>query len=401
MKVLVIGLGLVGSNICKMLISNSNISELICCDKNFSRISSIKSSLKLCEDVFTHITFRVLDVSRMNEIEKLAKNVDLVVNAASPMFNIKIMKICLKTGANYLDLASNDYAKAEQLSLHEDFVKEGLTAIINSGLSPGLTNLMAKLCSDILDSIEFLKIRLLEDQIPYWRIWSWSPYLTIEHFSSSPIVYDNGVFRIEEPLGGVEEYIFPAPIGKRRTYLIYGDEVATIPNYIRLKHLDLKSGGSEIEFIKGLYNLGLFKNNEIKVGKKRIVPIRVLYELAREFDGYNPVDYLHHLDDMFVAVSLEADGVKNGERSMVRVHAFPPSLNELLSRNIVTTPTAFSAAAVSAVLIEFFNEIKCSGVYPLEALKMDLRKKILSRLEDHYHIKIIYEPIKILKDVTG
>lgn len=402
MRVLLIGLGLVGVNICRILASSNKVSELICCDKSLSRINSIKSSLKLnlYNDIFSHVEFKELNASRIHEIEKLAKGVDIVINAALPTFNIKIMKACLNIGVNYLDLASNDYAKAEQLSLHEDFIREGLTAIINSGLSPGLTNLMAKWCSGVLSEIEILKIRLIEDQIPYWRVWSWSPYLTIEHFASPPIVYENGRFKIEEPLGSVEEYEFPTPIGKKRTYLIYGDEIATIPNYIKIRKLDLKSGGSEIEFIKGLYNLGLFKNSEIKVGKKRIIPLRVLYELSKKFNGYNPMDYIHHLDDMMIAVSLEAIGVKGGEKSMVRIHALPPRLSELLSKNVMSTPTAFSAAAVSSVLVESFNEIKSTGVYPLEALEISLVEKLLSNLSSHYNIKITCEPIKIIKDIS-
>ncbi|MEM0084437.1 MAG: saccharopine dehydrogenase NADP-binding domain-containing protein [Candidatus Methanomethylicia archaeon] len=404
MRVLLIGLGLVGVNICRILASSSRVSELICCDKSLSKINSIKSSLlklNLYNDFLSNVEFKELNASRIREIEKLAKRADIVINAALPIFNIKIMKACLNVGVNYLDLASNDYAKAEQLSLHEDFIREGLTAIINSGFSPGLTNLMAKWCSEVLTEIEVLKIRLIEDQIPYWRIWSWSPYLTIEHFASPPIVYENGRFKIEEPLGGVEEYVFPSPIGKKRTYLIYGDEIATIPNYIKVRKLDLKSGGSEIEFIKGLYNLGLFKNNEIKIGKKRIAPLRMLYELSKKFNGYNPMDYIHHLDDMVIAVSLEAIGVKGGEKSMVRIHALPPSLSELLSKNVMSTPTAFSAAAVSSMLIESFHEIiKNKGVYPLEALEISLVEKLLSNLSSHYNIKVIYEPIKIIKDVS-
>ncbi|MEM2136483.1 MAG: saccharopine dehydrogenase NADP-binding domain-containing protein [Candidatus Methanomethylicia archaeon] len=398
MKVLIIGLGLVGTNICKMLFSSGVVSKLICCDKN---ISNVKNSFKDCSTILTSVTFEKLDASKESEIKKFAKNADIVVNASLPKFNIKIMKSCLDVGANYLDLASNNYGKAEQLSLHNDFVREGLTAIINAGVSPGLTNLMAKWCSDVLEEIDVLKIRLVEDQMPYWRVWSWSPYLTIEHFASPPIVYDNGRFKIEEPLGSMEDYNFPSPIGKRRTYLIYGDEITTIPNYIELKRLDLKSGGSEVEFVKGLYNLGLFRNDAIKVERKSITPIKVLYRLSKEFNGYSPIDHLYALDEMLIAVSVEAIGIKGFEKSIARIHALPPNLRKLLNNNIVATPTAFSAAAVASALIEVFQNIRSVGVYPLEALDNNLRGNILSNLNEHYNIEIIYEPIRVLKDITS
>jgi saccharopine dehydrogenase-like NADP-dependent oxidoreductase len=401
MKVLLLGLGLVGSNIFRMLISNEAVSELICCDKSSEKINAVKSSLKTIHyDDHVNVDFRKLDLSRDSDIENCIKGADVVVNSTSPTLNIKIMRGCLKVGADYLDLASNDYANAEQLSLNSEFVNEGLKAIINLGVSPGLTNLMAKWCSEVLDEVEVIKVRLVEDQIPYWRVWSWSPHLTIEHFSCPPIVYENGRFKIEKPLSGMEEYEFPNPIGRKRTYLIYGDELATLPKYIKLKRIDLKSGGSEIEFVKGLYDLGLFSNDEIRVDRKLISPIKVLYSLARKFDGYNPIEHIHGLDDMILAVSVEAIGFKGGERSILRINALPPKLSDLLNMKIATTPMAFSAAAVLVSSIGVIRELKEPGVYPPEALDQRLRGNIISKLIECYQIKILHEPIKIIKS-TG
>jgi len=403
MKVLLLGLGLVGSNICRMLIANDTISELICCDKNSEKINAVKSSLKNVhyDDVHCIVDFRKLNLSRSSEIENFIKGVDVVINSVSPTLNIKIMKGCLKAGVDYLDLASNEYANAEQLSLNSEFVHEGLRAIINLGVSPGLTNLMAKWCSEVLDEVEVVRVRLVEDQIPYWRVWSWSPHLTIEHFSCPPIVYEDGHFKIEKPLSGMEEYEFPNPIGKKRTYLIYGDEIATLPRYIKLKRIDLKSGGSEIEFVKGLYDLGLFSNNEIRVDRKLISPIKVLYSLAKKFDGYNPIEHIHGLDNIILAVSVEAIGLKGGERSISRINALPPRLSDLLNMKIATTPMAFSAAAVVVSSIGIIKELKEPGVYPPEALDQKLRGNIISKLTEYYQIKVFHEPIRVIKSTES
>ena len=52
-----------------------------------------------------------------------------------------------------------------------------------------------------------------------------------------------------------EKYSFPKPIGERPVFNIYGDEVSTIPLYIKTRNVSFKAGGSEVEFEKMLDSL--------------------------------------------------------------------------------------------------------------------------------------------------
>jgi len=109
---------------------------------------------------------------------------DLIVNASLPNFNLNVMQVCLKVKSNYIDFCSllKDLITPEQLSLHEDFKKAGLLAIINAGVSPGLTNIIAKQLSSKLDSIESINFRILEDQDQ--QVYSWSPEVILDELIS-------------------------------------------------------------------------------------------------------------------------------------------------------------------------------------------------------------------------
>ena len=69
-----------------------------------------------------------------------------------PRFNLNIMKAALELGSHYVDAACGpdyqlnpiDYLVESQLSLNKEFKNHELTALISSGFTPGLSNVIAK-----------------------------------------------------------------------------------------------------------------------------------------------------------------------------------------------------------------------------------------------------------------
>jgi saccharopine dehydrogenase (NAD+, L-lysine-forming) len=68
----------------------------------------------------------------------------VLVNAASYRINVEAMRSCLRAGCHYLDLGGLYWVTKQQLELHEQFERAGLTAVLGIGSSPGKTNVMAR-----------------------------------------------------------------------------------------------------------------------------------------------------------------------------------------------------------------------------------------------------------------
>jgi saccharopine dehydrogenase (NAD+, L-lysine-forming) len=89
----------------------------------------------------------------------------LLIHAGPAVFNEIVMRAALRLGIHYLDLSSHlgrNPFKAEQFRYHDRFLQKGRAAVINAGVAPGLTNLLAARAADALDAVEAIRIRLYE-----------------------------------------------------------------------------------------------------------------------------------------------------------------------------------------------------------------------------------------------
>jgi saccharopine dehydrogenase-like NADP-dependent oxidoreductase len=82
-----------------------------------------------------------VDVKNIDAIIKAGRNIDIVMNATLPKYNLNIMEAALKIGANYEDRAS---LPEEQLTLSDKWKEAGLTALIACAASLGVTNILAR-----------------------------------------------------------------------------------------------------------------------------------------------------------------------------------------------------------------------------------------------------------------
>lgn len=113
------------------------------------------------------------------EADKLA-GAALLVNAAIPQFNCPIIELGIRLGAHTLDLASDMYNPETASSLtfnqyaHDAALRErGVAALVNMGISPGITNFLIgeqiwRLRSEHRKELEIesIDLYLLEDIVP-------------------------------------------------------------------------------------------------------------------------------------------------------------------------------------------------------------------------------------------
>ena len=377
MKVIIIGYGSVGMVLSKLLYREKSISQIVCAD------------IKLKDKHHKKLILRKINLSNTKNILKLFREFkpDVVVNTSLPKFNIPLIECCLKERINYIDLASywdldnnpksKSPYKVEQLDYNDRFKQDRLIGLINAGVSPGLTNLLVKECTSLLDKVKSIKIRLFEYTGSNELAFPWSKEWLLDEINWKPLVYRNKKFRLLENFSEGEEYVFPAPIGKRKVYLISQEEIGTIPLFIKVQNVDIKSYDNQIDIARFLFKSGLVQESKVKVGKAKITPIEFLSRVLpnQKHDVFKSKDF----ENAQFGFSIEALGKKRGKRIVKYSVVFPQQklINQIrIDANFISYPTALMAK----LFILSIDKIRNYGVYPPECLDKEARNFIIAEL---------------------
>ena len=380
LQVLIVGAGAVGSVVARLLSRERGVQSITCVDRDVRRARAfLKGTGK-------KVRFARGDVRTMGDVEKVGAGSSIVINAGLPNLNRVIMGGALRIGAHYQDLCSHlaDLKNAEQLRFHDAYRKAGLRALFNTGVAPGLTNLLAADLAERFDEVDQIRFRLIEDQDATRPIFTWSPTVLFDELMAPPLVYRKRRFRLVEPFSEPEQYEFPPPFGSRRVFNIYGDEVATIPKYLRCQGVDMKSGGADIDFGAALFHAGVLSTKRVTFRGRRLVPFDFFARLASAVP--TPEATMALVRDGVVrnanlVVSVEVTGTVRRRKRLARVTAVYPDLKEILRRapgaTYISWPTAISAVAFTRALIRHDRP----GAIPPEALPAELRARVRHDLE--------------------
>jgi saccharopine dehydrogenase-like NADP-dependent oxidoreductase len=386
MKIAILGCGATGSVIARLLEKEKFVDDIVCLDRNPKR-----SRKFLGRGGFD---IRKADASNQNELRRQVKDYDWIINALPTasyvkgkpvLWNPKIIEVALKAGINYMDLAcfGGNSTIAEQLRYKKKFEDEKLLALINSGSSPGLTNLLVRENADDVEVVERVSIRTLEEQKGSEFIVPWSKEEMLDMVWKT-LVYSNKKFKFKEPFSGTSAYDFPPPFGKMYCYLISNDETYTIPHFVQMKSLDVKNAGSDIEILRTLYRLRMFEDEPVYFRKTKIIPYHFVYSIIPEVPtGREMMKIMKegYLEDGFFGIFVDNLGKVMKKRVLVRSYTIFPSQkiikNILPGSTYITYPTAVCALS----FIKSMYKRKVYGVLPPEALNKAARKNVLSELE--------------------
>lgn len=394
MKVCVVGSGATGSVTAKIMAGFPDSDHIIVGDINEKNAKKF-----LVPD--PKIEFRILDASKRDELVKLIEGSGILINAASPNLNKLLMETALEAGANYLDMASSgegvSIETTQPFSYDERFKEKGLVALLNASAAPGVTNLMAGELASGLKQVEYVKIRLLEDVRADVPLTAWSKEVAFDEFTALPYVWDGEKFVTKDNFDDEEVFDFPAPFINSTCYMVAQEDVATLPRYIKTKYADIKLGGSEIEFARTLFQLGLMKKRPIKVGELMVSPYQFLVKVWPEVPGIEETKKLVESEKLRNAhfwASVEVAGkettrVENlaskeattyQKKRTLRAYILFPNQVEINKvypgANYVSYAAGLSAAHFAALMPTLARK----GVYPPEAMEPKDRDMMIERL---------------------
>jgi hypothetical protein len=363
MRIFVLGVGGTGSLLAQLLARQGH--TVWCGDRDPERALRFLGKK-------SGIEVRETNARNLWSIVRTARGCNLIVNASPAVYNEIILRAALRLRVHYIDLNSHltRYPfRPEQFRFHKKFVAKNRVALVCTGAAPGLTNLLAKRGSELLDAVESIQFRLYESTESKDPISTWSPDVAYEAAISRPRVYRNGRFKMAKRFGEPEKFRFPPPLGETTVYLAAQDEVCMIPYVIPVRDADAKIGGNDFERLRRWYRQGRLNRSQGLVRKrfpKTPTPRQVAGLIRRGV-----------LENARFAAAVLVRGVKDEQPLLVRWDASFPTLYQIRRRGQVSTPISYATAHLAALFIKHFPR-DSAGVIGPGTLPIEARRAILS-----------------------
>jgi hypothetical protein len=366
MRIFVLGTGATGSYLAHLLTRQGH--QVTCGDRDLDRARRFLGKKS---------TIPVVQVNARNlwGIVRAAGGAQLIVNASASIFNEIVLRAALRIRAHYMDLSAHltrNPFKAEQLRFDRRFQQKNRVALITAGAAPGLTNLLVARAAALLDSVDAVYVRLYESIESEDPVSQWSPEVSFDEAISLPRVVRDGRFRFGKRFGEPEKFRFPPPIGLVKVVLAAQDEVGTVPYFIKLKDMDAKIGGNEIDRLRRWYRQGkLSKSRGLIAARFPETPTpRQVARLIRS----------GKLQNARFAAAVVVRGTKQDYPMEVRYDALFLSLYQIRQRGLALSPISYATAHMAALFIKHFPR-DSAGVFPPGAIPLENRQAIFKDLK--------------------
>ncbi|NMF66475.1 saccharopine dehydrogenase family protein [Brasilonema octagenarum] len=172
----------------------------------------------------------VLDLADVEKLKKAIASTDLVVHCAGPFHyrDANVLKICIEHGVNYVDVSDHRSYTSKALIYNDAAVSAGVTAIVNTGIFPGISNSMVRQGVEQFDTPE--KIHL-----SYLVSGSGGAGVTVMRTTflglQQPIeAWIDGKWQTVKPYSQRENLDFPPPYGRSGVYWFDMPETFTLPH---------------------------------------------------------------------------------------------------------------------------------------------------------------------------
>lgn len=276
------GAGAMGRITVRTLTEYDNVDQITIADYNEARAQAVASTLNSSK-----LRVQQIDVTNKEQLNTLLQGANVVLSAVDYVYNVPILQACIRNNVHYADLGGLFHISRTLLAMHDEVEAAGITAILGMGGTPGITNLLARMAVDTLDSVESIKVQLgCGDETPSTAplVAPYSIRTILDEFTKQPQVFENGTWHAQQPLTGQEELVFPAPIGRATAIYSLHSECATFPvsfqdKGIRYVSFKIAFPNDFLTKLKFLVDLGFGSNEPISVQGVNVSPREVLARL--------------------------------------------------------------------------------------------------------------------------
>lgn len=302
------------------------------------------------------------DLSDPDVVRQVVKGHDLVVEALPGFLGYRTLQAVLEAGKPVVDIA---FFVEDPFNLDGLARTQGLVAVVDAGVAPGLSNLLLGRHEAAMDGV--LRFECLVGGLPVIRHWPFqykapfSPADVVEEYTRPARIRRNGRLVLLPALSELEVLDFPE-VGALEAFLT--DGLRTLLRTSKTPDMVEKTlrYPGHAEWMRGLRHLGFFEGKPMKVGSVEVAPRDLTVRLLERVWAFEEGE-----EDLTV-MRVQIEGEEGGRR---RLHTY-----FLLDRYDVDTgvssmarTTGYTAAALVRLLAE--GRYQEPGVTPLELVGRD------------------------------
>jgi saccharopine dehydrogenase-like NADP-dependent oxidoreductase len=286
-----------------------------------------------------------VDLSDPSEVTALAAEHGLALNAVPGFMGYATLEAILEARRNVVDIS---FFAEDPFALNDTAIQAGVTAIVDCGVCPGLSNLLIGRVAEQLDRIDSILIYV--GGLPEVRQWPYeykavfSPIDVIAEYTRPARYVENGVVVTRPALSDPEFITFPG-LGTLEAFNTDGlrslAQTMSCPN---MKEKTLRYPG-HIEKMAVLRETGFFDENEVRINGSTFRPIDLTAALLF------PKWKMDRGEADLTALRIEVDG-RQENREVSYVFSMLDRYDPATGTHSMARTTGYTATAAVRMLVE-------------------------------------------------
>ena len=271
---LVLGAGLQGSACAFDLLQNPEVREVRLADLHPDPLPEFLAPYSGPRLIPTR-----LDVRDHEAVAALLRESDAAMSAIPYYFNLDLARLAVEAGTHFTDLGGNTEIVLAQKELDARARAQGISVVPDTGLAPGMVNVLAQMGIDRLDETRAVRIYVgglpqhptgpLKYQIVY------SLEGVLDYYTSRSWVLRDGRPTQVTALSEREAVEFPAPVGTLEAFHTAGGLSTMAQRYAgkipTMEYKTLRYPG-HAEIMEAIRELGLLELEAVDVKGMKVVP---------------------------------------------------------------------------------------------------------------------------------
>lgn len=348
-KIVVLGSGMVGRVMALDLAADFEVTAVDVRRDNLARLES------------TAVRTVRADLSSPAALRDVIRDCDLVVGSVPGSMGFETLREVIAAGRDIVDIS---FFPEDALALDEAARTAGVTAVVDCGVAPGMTNMIlgyhaARMTVDrfacYVGGLPFRREFPFEYKAPF------SPADVIEEYIRPARYVENGHIVVRPALSDVEHMDFPE-IGTLHAFNSDGLRsllrTMKVPNMIEKT---LRYPG-HVELIRALRESGFFGTEEIEVRGCKIRPLDATSAVL--FKQW----FLREEDDEFTVMRVLVEGTADGRPAQIQYDLFDRR-DRATGFSSMARTTGFPATAAARLILA--GRFRRKGISPPEILGAD------------------------------
>jgi lysine 6-dehydrogenase len=282
MRVLVLGAGLQGTACASDLLNDSNVELVLLADLQQPALP------RFLQDVAgPRLETLALDVRDEQAVRAAFARCDGVLSAIPYYFNGTLARLAVECGVHFADLGGNTAIVQQQKQLDAQAKAKGISIIPDTGLAPGMVNVIAQHGIDQFDTVESVKLfvgglpQVPEPPLGYQIAYSIEGM--VDYYTTPSLVVRDGQPTTVDALSELETVVFDESVGALEAFHTAGGLSTMVYRYAGqipvMEYKTLRYPG-HAAIMRSIRDLGLLGTEPVDVKGQHVVPRDVFVRVA-------------------------------------------------------------------------------------------------------------------------